>query len=55
MLMARPMAKERGKRARAMAAIKRLRRCTLCFANAATMHDLVIGVFINRYEFGGAI
>jgi insertion element IS1 protein InsB len=32
--------------------IKRLVRRTLCFSKTTTMHDLVIGLFINRYEFG---
>ena len=31
--------------------IKRLVRRT-CFSKTSTMHDLVIGLFINRYEFG---
>ena len=35
--------------------IKRLVRRTLCFSKTAQMHDLVIGLFINRYEFGRAI
>src|SRR5467141_3927794 len=32
--------------------IKRLVRGTICFSKTTTMHDLVIGLFINRYEFG---
>ena len=32
--------------------IKRLARKTLCFSKLETMHDIVIGLFINRYEFG---
>lgn len=32
--------------------IKRLARKTLCFSKSELMHDLVIGLFINRYEFG---
>jgi insertion element IS1 protein InsB len=32
--------------------IKRLVRCTWCFSKTEQMHDLVIGLFINRYEFG---
>jgi len=32
--------------------IKRLVRRTLCFSTTEHMHDLVIGLFINRYEFG---
>jgi insertion element IS1 protein InsB len=35
--------------------IKRLVRRTLCFSKMERMHDLVIGLFINRYEFGRAI
>ena len=32
--------------------IKRLARKTICFSKSQEMHDLVIGLFINRYEFG---
>jgi insertion element IS1 protein InsB len=32
--------------------IKRLMRRTICFAKTEHMPDLVIGLFINRYEFG---
>ena len=32
--------------------IKRLARKTLCFSKSVQMHDAVIGLFINRYEFG---
>ncbi len=32
--------------------IKRLARQTICFSKSEEMHDLVIGLFINRYEFG---
>ena len=35
--------------------IKRLMRRTICFSKAEYMHDLVIGLFINRYEFGRPI
>ena len=35
--------------------LKRLVCRTICFSQTTTMHDLVIGLFINRYEFGGAI
>ncbi len=31
--------------------IKRLARRTICFSKTVFMHDLVIGLFINRYEF----
>jgi insertion element IS1 protein InsB len=32
--------------------IKRLVRRTICFSKSEQMHDRVIGLFINRYEFG---
>jgi len=32
--------------------IKRLARKTICFSKTILMHDIVIGLFINRYEFG---
>ncbi len=32
--------------------IKRLVRRSICFSKTTTIHDLVIGLFINRYEFG---
>jgi IS1 family transposase/transposase-like protein len=35
--------------------IKRLQRKTICFSKTEEMHDLVIGLFINRYEFGVVI
>lgn len=35
--------------------IKRLARKTICFSKSEEMHDLVIGLFINRYEFGISI
>jgi insertion element IS1 protein InsB len=35
--------------------IKRLARKTICFSKCEKMHDVVIGIFINRYEFGLAI
>ncbi len=31
--------------------IKRLARRTICFSKTIQMHDIVIGLFINRYEF----
>ena len=34
---------------------KRLVRRTICFSKTEYMHDLVIGLFINRYEFGRAL
>ncbi len=35
--------------------IKRLVRRTICFSKTERMHDLVVGLFINRYEFGRRI
>jgi insertion element IS1 protein InsB len=35
--------------------IKRLVRRTICFSKTDRMHDLVIGLFVNRYEFGRLI
>ena len=35
--------------------IKRLVRRPSCFSKTERMHDLVIGLFINRYEFGRAV
>jgi insertion element IS1 protein InsB len=35
--------------------IKRLVPKTTCFSKTELMHDLVIGLFINRYEFGLSI
>lgn len=35
--------------------IKRLARRTICFSKLAKMHDIVIGIFINRYEFGNGV
>ena len=37
------------------ARIKRLARKTICFSKSEKMHDIVLGLFINRYEFGNAI
>jgi insertion element IS1 protein InsB len=34
------------------ARIKRLTRKTICFSKSIQMHDIVIGLFVNRYEFG---
>ena len=31
--------------------IERLARKTICFSKLERMHDIVIGLFINRYEF----
>jgi insertion element IS1 protein InsB len=35
--------------------IKRLTRKTICFSRSIQMHDIVIGLFVNRYEFGLAM
>jgi len=35
--------------------IKRLVRKTICFSRSVPMHDIVIGLFINRIEFGLAV
>lgn len=35
--------------------IKRLARKTICFSKLELMHDTVIGLFINREEFGFAV
>jgi insertion element IS1 protein InsB len=32
--------------------IKRLVRKTICFSKSIQIHDIVIGLFVNRYEFG---
>ena len=35
--------------------IKRLQRKTICYSRSEELHDIVIGLFINRYEFGKEI
>jgi insertion element IS1 protein InsB len=35
--------------------LKRLARKTLCFSRSRVMHDLLIGVYMNRVEFGCAV
>jgi insertion element IS1 protein InsB len=35
--------------------IERLVRRMICFSKITTRHDLIIGLFINRSEFGVAI
>ena len=35
--------------------IKRLARKTICFSKSVQMHDLLIGLFVNRYEFGMSV
>ena len=34
---------------------ERLMRRTICVSKTERMHDLVIGLFVNRYEFGRLI
>ena len=35
--------------------LKRLARKTLCFSRSRLMHDLLIGLYMNRVEFGHAV
>jgi insertion element IS1 protein InsB len=35
--------------------MKRLARQTICFSKTTQMHDIVIGLFVNRYAFGRAV
>jgi insertion element IS1 protein InsB len=35
--------------------LKRLARKTLCFSRSRVMHDLLIGLYMNRVEFGGVV
>ena len=35
--------------------IKRLVRNSICFSKSIQMHDLLMGLFINRFEFGLAV
>jgi insertion element IS1 protein InsB len=35
--------------------LKRLARKTICFSKSVLMHDIVIGLFVNRYEFGNPV
>ncbi|MBV9390034.1 MAG: hypothetical protein JOZ78_26725 [Chroococcidiopsidaceae cyanobacterium CP_BM_ER_R8_30] len=35
--------------------IKRLAWRIMCFSRGEEMHDIVVGLFINTYEFGIAI
>lgn len=35
--------------------IKRFVRKTICFSKSILLHDIVIGLFVNRYEFGMAM
>jgi insertion element IS1 protein InsB len=35
--------------------IKRLVRKTICFAKSQQIHDIIIGLFVNRYAFGRVV
>jgi len=35
--------------------IKQLARKTICFSKLSQMHDIVIGLFVNRYECSVAV
>ena len=35
--------------------LTRLVRKTICFSKSMQMHDIVIGLFVNRYAFGRAV
>jgi insertion element IS1 protein InsB len=35
--------------------LKRLARKTLCFSRSRVMHDLLIGLYMNRVEFGRSV
>jgi insertion element IS1 protein InsB len=35
--------------------MKRLVRKTICFSNTTQMHDIVLGLFVNRDAFGRAV
>jgi len=35
--------------------VKRLVRKTICFSRSVQMYETVIGLFINRFEFGLAV
>ena len=35
--------------------LKRLARKTICFSKSTELHDIVISLFVNRYEFGLAV
>jgi len=35
--------------------MKRLVRKTICLSKTIQMHDIVIGLFVNRYAFGRAV
>lgn len=35
--------------------IQRLARKTICFSKSEWLHDIVVGLFINRHEFGRSV
>jgi insertion element IS1 protein InsB len=35
--------------------INRVVRKTICFSKTTQMHDIVIGLFVNRYAFGRTV
>jgi insertion element IS1 protein InsB len=35
--------------------IKRLVRKTICFSKSQQIHDIIIGLFVNRYAFGRVV
>jgi insertion element IS1 protein InsB len=35
--------------------IKRVVRKTICFSKSIQMHDIVLGLFVNRYAFGRTV
>ncbi len=35
--------------------LKRLARKSLCFSRSRLMHDLLIGLYMNRVEFGRTV
>jgi insertion element IS1 protein InsB len=48
----RPMQRIERKHLTLRTGIKRLVRKTLCFSKSIEMHDIVIGLYVNRYDFG---
>ena len=34
---------------------KHLARKTICFSKSVFMHDAMIGILVNRYEFGNSV
>jgi insertion element IS1 protein InsB len=51
----RPMQKIERKHLTWRTRLKRLAQQTLCFSRSPVMHDAVIGLFINQYEFARVI